>query len=213
MSKPVLSLDMDDPLKFIDSYGSFSIVKVGHNLATGGKGILSALADRGLKVILDLKFVDIPSTIARSIRAWDHESIIGFTVHSASGIDSMKAARDSTDKHVFAVIKLTSIKGNLEEYEEYIYQLYDIGMDFVFPGKWAIVLREKLKNAAFLVPGIRMELPPSDQKDVVSIQEVKCVADYMVIGREVYLSSNPRAKMKKIEDILNIRGEEYGNCY
>jgi len=203
VNKPVLSLDMAEPLKFIDTYGSFAIVKVGHNLAaTHGTRILSALADRGLKVIIDLKFVDIPSTVERSIKSWDHPSVIGFTVHSASGIDALKAARGITDKHVFAVIKLTSIPGTLDDYKELIAQLYKIGLDFVLPGQWAIALRDELKKAAFLVPGIRMDIPAGDQKDVVSVEDVKDIADYLVIGREVYLSENPTAKMRKISSIL-----------
>ncbi|UZN23709.1 orotidine-5'-phosphate decarboxylase [bacterium 3DAC] len=213
MNTPVLSLDMKDPLHFIDTHGSFAVVKVGHNLAVNGKGIISALADRGLKVILDLKFVDIPSTIERSIKSWDHEAIIGFTVHSASGLEAMKAARQATDKHVFAVVKLTSIPGTLEDYMDTIQKLYEIELDFVLPGQWAIALRDKLKDAAFLVPGIRMEIPAGDQKDVVSVEDVKCIADYLVIGREVYLSENPRVKMQKIKDSLGVGRDGYGNCY
>jgi len=58
-----LSLDMEDPLRFIDEHGSFEVVKVGHNLAVKGKAVLDELHKRGLKVILDLKFCDIPSTV------------------------------------------------------------------------------------------------------------------------------------------------------
>jgi len=202
MNIPVLSLDMEDPLSFIDRYGSFETVKVGHNLAVYGKGVLGALADMGLTVIIDLKFADIPSTVMRSIRAWDHPAVIGFTVHSGAGIDSMKAAREATDKHVFAVVKLTSVEGILQDYIETIEKLYDIGMDFVLPGRWARHLREKLSRSAFLVPGIRMERTSDDQKDTITLQEIKGVADYTVIGREVYFDKNPTAKMKKIKDIL-----------
>jgi len=202
MNIPVLSLDMEDPLSFIDRYGSFETVKVGHNLAVYGKGVLGALADRGLGIIIDLKFADIPSTVERSIRAWDHPAVIGFTVHSGAGIDSMKAARNATDKHVFAVVKLTSVSGTLQDYMDTIEKLYDIGMDFVLPGRWALHLREKLQRSAFLVPGIRMERKSDDQKDTITVQKIKGVADYIVIGREVYLDKNPTAKMRSIKEIL-----------
>ncbi|MBZ4650755.1 MAG: pyrF, partial [Thermosipho sp. (in: Bacteria)] len=50
---PVLSLDMESPLEFIDKYGSFDTVKVGHNLAIFGKKILDEFEKRNIKVILD----------------------------------------------------------------------------------------------------------------------------------------------------------------
>lgn len=195
--KLVLSLDMEDPIDFIDRYGSFEHVKVGHNLAVFGKSVLDELAKRNLKVILDLKFTDIPSTLVRSIRAWDHPSIIGFTMHAASGIDSIKAALESTDKLIFVVVKLTSIEGSLEEYTQQVETLRLLGCSFVLPGSWAIKLRKKI-SGKILVPGVRMERSADDQKDVVTLEQIKNVADFAVIGREVYKSQDPKAAMEKM---------------
>lgn len=213
MNIPVLSLDMKDPLHFIDTYGSFPVVKVGHNLASHGKSIMSALHDRGLEIILDLKFIDIPSTVERSIKAWNHDAIIGFTVHASAGLDAIKAARDATRKHIFVIVKLTSIPGTLEDYMATIMKLYDIGVDFVLPGKWAIALRKTLPNASFLVPGVRMEVEAEDQKDVISLDKIIGIADYIVIGREIYKSSSPKEKLETIRRILNTRGEIHGDSY
>jgi len=201
MIKPVLSLDMEDPLEFIRKYGSFEIVKVGHNLAINGRKILDELQNMGLKVILDLKFCDIPSTVSRSIRSWDHDVIVGFTVHSASGIESIKAAIDSTDKMVFSVIKLTSIKGELKDYLDLTLKLDDIGSNFVLPGSWAVELRGKLKGR-FLIPGIRMKVSPGDQVDVITINKIKQLNDFAVIGREVYLSKDPIKRIKEIKEMI-----------
>ena len=198
---PVLSLDMEDPLKFIDEHGCFEVVKVGHNLAVKGKTVLDELHKRGLKVILDLKFCDIPSTVERAIKSWDHPSIIGFTVHSCAGFESVERAMKATNKHVFVVVKLTSLAGDLGEYMEKILKLNEMGCDFVLPGSWARELRGRIKGK-ILVPGIRMEVSADDQRDVVTLEEIKDVADFGVFGREVYLSKDPREKMEKIREMI-----------
>lgn len=196
---PVLSLDMKNPINFIKEHGSFDVVKVGHNLAIHGKKILDELEKMNLKVILDLKFCDIPSTVSRSIKSWDHPAIIGFTVHSAAGTDSVKAALDSTNKIIFSVVKLTSQPGDLSDYIKTIEELEKLGSSFVLPGKWAIKLRNTL-TGKFLVPGIRMEVQSHDQKDVITLDSIKEIADFAVLGREIYLSNNPGEKIKKIKE-------------
>jgi len=198
---PVLSLDMEHPLEFVEKYGTFEHVKLGHNLAMEGRKILDELFKKGLKVILDLKFVDIPSTVERSIRSWDHPCVIGFTVHSACGIDAVRAALGATNKRIFVVIKLTSIPGDLDDYIEMIEKFDDLGTDFVMPGKWARKLRTRIKGK-FLVPGIRMEAAVEDQKDVVTLEDVRGIADYVVLGREVYRSADPALKIKKIKELI-----------
>lgn len=198
----VLSLDMDEPLSFIEQYGSFEHVKVGHNLAVFGKTVLDELAERDLKVILDLKFADIPSTVARSIKAWDHSAIVGFTVHSVAGVESIRAALESTDKLVFVVVKLTSIEGYLEDYIWQIESLRFLGCSFVLPGNWAVKLRKRI-SGKILVPGVRMERGSDDQKDVVTLDQIRNVADYAVIGREVYKSTDPKATMEKMRRLVH----------
>lgn len=198
---PVLSLDMESPLEFIDKYGSFDTVKVGHNLAIFGKKILDEFEKRNIKVILDLKFCDIPSTVSRSIKSWDHPAIIGFTVHSAAGIESVKAALDSTEKIIFSVVKLTSQVGELSDYLKTIEELENIKSSFVLPGRWAINLRKKL-SGKFLVPGIRMQIKADDQKDIITLGQIKDIADFAVLGREIYLSENPKEKIEKIKEEL-----------
>ncbi|PLV57401.1 orotidine-5'-phosphate decarboxylase [Thermotoga sp. SG1] len=198
---PVLSLDMEDPIGFIEENGSFDVVKVGHNLVVHGKKIFDELEKRNLKIILDLKFCDIPSTVERSIKSWDHPAIIGFTVHSCAGYESVERALKATKKHVFVVVKLTSMEGSLEDYLDKIERLNELGCDFVLPGPWAKVLREKIKGK-ILVPGIRMEVKADDQKDVVTPEEIKEIADFAVLGREIYLSENPREKIEKIKEMI-----------
>lgn len=202
----VLSLDMEDPILFIDKFGSFEYVKVGHNLAAKGKSILDELYNRGYQVILDLKFSDIPSTVARSIKAWDHPCIVGFTVHANAGMQSVRAALEATDKQIFSVIKLTSLSGNLEDYKDQILALARLGSSFVLPGTWAIKMRNKI-GGKILVPGIRMEQGKDDQKDVVSLWDILKIADFAVIGREVYKAQDPGLKIKKIIEKVKLWSE------
>ncbi len=200
--KPVLSLDMENPIDFIDKYGTFTHVKIGHSVAVHGKQILREFERRNLKVIVDLKFVDIPSTVARSIRAWDDPCVEGFTVHSACGIDAVKAAMESTDKLIFVVVKLTSIEGELEEYKDLIKALTNLGCSFVLPGKWAVELRSNI-NGKILVPGVRMKRDADDQRDVVHLNDILGIADYAVLGREVYKSQDPKTLIDEVRRMLN----------
>lgn len=203
VTEPVLSLDMENPIEFIEKFESFDYVKVGHNLAVQGKRVLDYFYDKGYKVILDLKFSDIPSTVARSIRAWDHPAIVGFTVHANAGIESVKAALDSTDKMIFSVIKLTSLPGRLEDFEDTIVGLSRLGSSFVLPGTWALKMRSRI-GGAILVPGIRMEQSKDDQKDVVSLWDVFGVADFAVLGREVYKAKDPSEKIAFIKEKVRL---------
>ncbi len=203
-TEPVLSLDMEDPIEFIKTYGSFKYVKVGHNLAVEGKRILDFFEENDYKVILDLKFADIPSTVSRSIKSWDHPAIVGFTLHSSAGVESIKAGLETTDKAIFSVIKLTSISGELEDYIVLIEQLSKLGSSFVLPGIWAIKLHKKI-GGKILVPGIRMEVGKDDQKDVVTFNDINGIADFAVLGREIYKSQDPSKKIQEIKKM--IRGE------
>jgi len=203
VTEPVLSLDMENPIEFIRKFGSFEYVKVGHNLAVEGKKVLDYFYDNGYKVILDLKFSDIPSTVARSIKAWEHPAIVGFTVHANAGLESIKAALESTDKMIFSVIKLTSLPGKLEDFEHIIVGLARLGSSFVLPGNWAVRMRNKI-GGAILTPGIRMEQSKDDQKDVVSLWDIFGVSDFAVLGREIYKSQNPAEKIKSIKERMRI---------
>lgn len=202
-TEPVLSLDMENPFEFIEKYGSFEYVKVGHNLAVNGKKIFDVLYEKGYKVILDLKFSDIPSTVARSIKSWDHPAIVGFTIHANAGIESVRAALESTEKQIFSVIKLTSLPGKLEDYEDLIIGLARLGSSFVLPGTWAIKMRNKI-GGKILVPGIRMSQGKDDQKDVVSLWDVNGIANFAVIGREVYKAQDPKKKIEEIKERLRV---------
>ncbi len=203
VTEPVLSLDMENPIEFIRKFGSFEYVKVGHNLAVEGKKVLDYFYDNGYKVILDLKFSDIPSTVARSIKAWEHPAIVGFTVHANTGLESIKAAIESTDKMIFSVIKLTSLPGKLEDFEHIIVGLARLGSSFVLPGNWAVKMRNKI-GGAILTPGIRMEQSKDDQKDVVSLWDIFGISDFAVLGREIYKSQNPAEKIKSIKERMRI---------
>ncbi|MCX7653411.1 MAG: orotidine-5'-phosphate decarboxylase [Fervidobacterium sp.] len=202
-TEPVLSLDMEDPIEFVEKHGCFDYVKVGHNLAIKGKTILDVFHNKGYKVILDLKFSDIPSTVARSIQAWEHPAIVGFTIHANAGVESVRAALDSTEKQIFSVIKLTSIPGRLEEYEDLIIGLARLGSSFVLPGSWAVKMRNKI-GGKILVPGIRMTQGKDDQKDVVSLWDIVGIADFAVIGREVYKAQDPKRKIEEIKERMRL---------
>jgi orotidine-5'-phosphate decarboxylase len=104
---------------------------------------------------------------------------------------------------IFSVIKLTSLPGKLEDFEHIILGLARLGSSFVLPGMWAIKMRREI-GGAILVPGIRMEQSKDDQKDVVSLWDIFGIADFAVLGREVYKAKDPGEKIQSIKEKVRL---------
>ncbi len=224
-----LALDVDndqDALAIVaelkDSVGVF---KVGLQLFTAyGPDIVRRIIGMGGRVFLDLKYHDIPNTVAKASAEAVKLGVSIFNVHALGGIDMMKAAAESAketaEKHnlpvptVLAVTILTSmdeksmrkelkITRSLQREVAHLARLSQrAGMHGVVASPQEIkMLRRSLRGEfVILTPGVRPAwAEKDDQKRVMTPGEaVKAGADYIVVGRPVLKASDRKAAVEKI---------------
>lgn len=225
----ILALDVDNQRraeKLVDLlYPEIKIFKVGLQLFTisGGK-IIKYLKDKGAQVFLDLKFFDIPNTVANASREAARLGVDMFTVHAQGGLEMMlqakKAALDESRKLgikppiIIGVTVLTSQdnKGNIMVRVLSLARLAKkAGLGGVVCSvKEAKVLRATLgKDFIIITPGIRMPTgKKDDQKRIATPREaVKSGSDYLVVGRPILEAKDPLiAVIKILEDTDEIIG-------
>jgi len=225
----VLALDVDDFKKADELVGKLSdyvgVFKIGSQLFTAeGAKVVNMVNERGGKVFLDLKFHDIPNTVARAAEVATKLGVFIFNVHTSGGYEMMKAAVEASKKIssalsirkplILGVTLLTSInreilekeigiKKRLEEQVVHLAKLAKVaGLDGVVASSWEIKEIRKACGEDFVIltPGIRPAGKSfDDQKRVMTPREaIKLGADFLVIGRPIRNASNPVEAAKKI---------------
>ncbi len=194
-------------------------VKVGKELFTRcGPEVVRALHARGFEVFLDLKFHDIPNTVAGACRAAADLGCWMMNVHSAGGSAMLEAARDALDAFtprplLVAVTVLTSLDadamhavGILSTPGEQVSRLAALaessGLDGVVCSPLEIADLRKAHGPGFLLvtPGIRPAGSEVDDQARVATPEsaVAAGASYLVIGRPVTRAPEPAAAVSAI---------------
>ena len=223
MSPVVVALDFphgDAALRMADLLDPAKCrVKVGKELFTReGPGIIKALHDRGFELFLDLKYHDIPTTVAKACAVAADLGVWMMNVHASGGARMMTAAKQAVDQAgsgslLIAVTVLTSMEeadlqgvGISCSPMEQVVRLAKLteasGLDgVVCSAKEAPVLRGLLGEAFQLVtPGIRpADADAGDQRRIVTPQQA--LADgvsYMVIGRPITQDMNPAKALDRI---------------
>lgn len=202
--------------------------KIGSELfTTVGPDIVRQIHQRGASVFLDLKFHDIPNTVARAVAAATRLNVQMLTVHASGGLEMMRAAEAAATQTaaelgrsaplVLGVTVLTSLSSdelarigcdaNVGRQVERLAQLaVEAGLRGLVCSPLEIVgLRQILPEHITLVtPGIRFgHATPDDQKRTLSPREaIEAGADWLVIGRPVYTAPNPRAVLEAIYESL-----------
>lgn len=200
-------------------------VKVGKELfVAAGPSVVERLNERGFEVFLDLKFHDIPNTVAGACRSAVRLGVWMLNVHASGGEAMLNAARDAVEGAakrplLIAVTILTSLSsaelaavgfsGSADENVERLARLTQrCGLDgVVCSAQEATRLRAACGPAFKLVtPGIRLpEDAKGDQSRVVTPAEgVRLGADYLVIGRPVTQAKDPRATLESINESLRV---------
>jgi orotidine-5'-phosphate decarboxylase len=195
-------------------------LKVGHELfVRSGPDVVRSLRDLGFAVFLDLKFHDIPNTVAGGCRAGAELGAWLLTVHAAGGRPMMRAAREAVGDGdarplVVAVTMLTSLaQADLHDVgltgtpREGALRLAHLAQECGLDGavcspRELDVLREALPSPFRLVtPGIRPRgSAAGDQKRVMAPGEaVRRGADHLVIGRPITRAPDPLAALAAIE--------------
>jgi len=195
--------------------------------ANGGDGF-KRVADAGLPIFLDLKFHDIPNTVAGAIRAVVPLAQKLFTIHTQGGPEMMRraaeAAAEEADKHgtvkpwVIGVSILTSLDdadlkaiGVQDTVPDQVARLAklaaDNGLDGMVCSPKEITLARAATHADFklVVPGIRPAgSAVGDQKRVMTPQDaVDAGADVLVIGRPITQAADPAEAARAIAASLN----------
>jgi orotidine-5'-phosphate decarboxylase len=202
-----LVLELEDSVRFY---------KLGLELLMAGGyfELLDWLAGRGKKIFVDLKFFDVPATVARAVARLNGRGVTFCTVHGNQGImEAAVAARE--DVKVLAVTALTSLdRGDLEDlgFQCDVPELVlsrarralEAGCDgVVSSGMEAARLREHLDARLLVVaPGIRPvdNRPVDDQKRVVTVEQAfELGADYIVVGRPIRDAKDPKAAAEAIQ--------------
>ncbi len=225
----VLALDVDDFKKAEELVGKLrghvGVFKIGSQLFTSeGAEIVNMVNEKGGKVFLDLKFHDIPNTVARAAEIATKLGVFIFNVHTSGGYEMMKTAAEAAKKIsvtlgirrplILGVTLLTSInqeilekeigiKKRLEEQVVHLAKLAkSAGLDGVVASPWEIQEIRKACGEGFVIltPGIRPAGESfDDQKRIMTPQKaVKLGADYLVIGRPIRNAINPVEAAKEI---------------
>ena len=199
-------------------------VKVGKELfVAAGPAVIEKLHAAGHEVFLDLKFHDIPNTVAAACRAAARLGGWMLNVHASGGEAMMRAAREAVASPgaraplLIGVTILTSLAdadlgrvgftGSAADNAERLARLTrECGLDgVVCSAEEAPRLRAATDPGFLLVtPGIRLDTDArGDQARVVTpVEAVRRGADYLVIGRPVTQSKDPAATLAAIEKSL-----------
>jgi orotidine-5'-phosphate decarboxylase len=195
-------------------------VKVGKELFTvAGPQVVRALMDKGFEVFLDLKFHDIPNTVAAAVKVAAQMGVWMVNVHASGGTRMMQAARQAVDSvpgnktHLIAVTVLTSMSpddlaetGISQSPLDHVVFLAGMakaaGMDgVVCSAQETQTLREQLGDDFLLVtPGIRLPGDDAgDQRRVVTPQDALANgSSYLVMGRSITGALDPVRVLENI---------------
>ena len=214
-----------EALAFADRIlGSGCAVKVGKELFTReGPAIVTALQGRGLRVFLDLKFHDIPNTVAAACRAAADLGVWMVNVHASGGREMMAAAREALGEAagrplLIAVTVLTSLDRprlaevglDLEpaaQVERLARLAAAAGLDGVVCSPQEISLVKAACGHRFLAvtPGVRPAGSAQDDQQRIATPGAACLAgaDQLVIGRPITRASDPMAAIAAIAAEIN----------
>jgi orotidine-5'-phosphate decarboxylase len=190
--------------------------KIGLELFMTGEyfALLDWLVARNKRVFVDLKFFDVPATVAAAVRQLRNRGVTFTTVHGNQSI--MEAAAEAKgDVKVLGVTVLTSLdRGDLDDlgFACDVQQLVlsrarralEAGCDGVVSSGLEAQLLRQFIDARLLVvtPGIRPveNRPSDDQKRVVSVEQaLQYGADYIVVGRPIRDAPDPKAAAERIQ--------------
>jgi orotidine-5'-phosphate decarboxylase len=200
-------------------------VKVGKELFTAsGRHLVESLCARGFQVFLDLKFHDIPNTVAQACKMAAESGVWMVNVHASGGRRMMEAAREALSGYsqrplLIAVTVLTSMEAaDLIEIgidvapERHVQRLAlltrDCGLDGVVCSAQEAVLLKSTLGAGFklVTPGIRLsDSAADDQRRVMTpTAALAAGADYLVIGRPITRADHPLDVLRKINSDIEL---------
>lgn len=212
----IIALDYADPdlaLAFLDQCSAKQCrIKIGNELFTrAGVDFVKAVRARGFEIFLDLKYHDIPNTVAASVQSAAALDVWMVNVHCLGGSAMLTAARDALadlpirplligvsilTSHTQASLRELGLTDTLETHVLQLANMaYSAGLDgLVCSAEEAPLLRSVCGDDFILVcPGIRLaDSQTDDQRRILTPhQAMQNGADYIVMGRPITRSADP----------------------
>ena len=234
MQELLVALDVDSrdqALALADQLrGTVGGFKIGSRLFTiEGPSLVTTLADRGDRVFLDLKYHDIPTVVAESVRAAGRLGAGMLTVHTAGGEAMLTGAAEAAaaldqPPHVVGVTVLTSFdEGELnqigvprtlgDQVESLAALAVASGLDGIVASPRELVpLRQRLGSAPLIVtPGIRGGAAGASggddqQRTLDPAEALHAGASYLVVGRPIIAAAAPLAAARAITNACQTTG-------
>ncbi|MBB1469414.1 orotidine-5'-phosphate decarboxylase [Pseudoalteromonas sp. SG41-5] len=226
--KVLIALDYDDQqtaLNFVKQLSPDTCrLKVGKEMFTYfGPAFVKELIDLGFDVFLDLKFHDIPNTVAKAVTAAAKMGVWMVNVHASGGVEMMTKAKQALEHFgdkaplLIAVTVLTSmdaaeltrlgVEKTPAEQVIYLAKLAkESGLDgVVCSAQEAKKLKAELgEDFKLVTPGIRPAgSDAGDQKRIMTPkQAIEDGSDYLVVGRPITQAADPVAVLKEINDSI-----------
>ncbi|OUL25120.1 orotidine 5'-phosphate decarboxylase [Nostoc sp. RF31YmG] len=219
--------DLQSAIALVDQLPQVGFWKVGLELFTStGPKILELLKSRQKRIFLDLKFHDIPNTVAGACQAAARYGVDLLTIHTTAGKDALKAATEAVrtgaaqagvqPPKLIAITLLTSISARQLAFDlkiplelpEYTLEMaliaQETGLDGAVCSPQEVAqLRQTCRDDFLLVcPGVRPTwADKADQKrSLTPAQAIKAGADYLVIGRPITTAADPELAWKRISE-------------
>jgi orotidine-5'-phosphate decarboxylase len=231
MNRILVALDVSTPAEALalaqSLRGEVGGFKIGKQLFTAaGPDIVRALTSKGDRVFLDLKFHDIPNTVAGAVRSACGLGVWMVNVHASGGRAMMAAARRAADESaaaggakplVIAVTVLTSLSAadlasvgvNASPIDQAVRLAglaQEAGLDGVVasPQETAAIRAACGPDFAIVTPGIRgggaQSSPDDQQRTLTPAQAIAAGSSYLVVGRPITGAKDPRAAARAIAD-------------
>ena len=225
-TKPKLCIALDNPTyeenlnlaTELQEYSKDLWLKIGfRSFIRDGREFIDELKNMGYNIFLDLKLYDIPNTMADAAEEIAKMDVDMFNIHASAGVRAMREVITRLKKFekrplVLAVTALTSFSN--EEFKEiygddiekkaikFAKDAYESGLDGVVCSVWESLEIKNNTDKSFitLTPGIRpFGEDTGDQKRVADIKKAKeNESDFIVVGRPIYKSQNPKKIVKQI---------------
>lgn len=221
MTQVIVALDVDTILKQEDLLkrlkGTITYYKVGLQLFTAhGKRAVDLVLRHGGKVFLDLKFLDIPQTVAHAVREAQRLGVSAVSLHLWGGPDMVQAAASVSPRpQLWGVTVLTSMqpsdlrifhsRAQLPTMVKNLAKMGHLhGADGIICSAQDVAfIRKNLRHLdlSFITPGIRpVDSAANDQRRIMTPGEAaRQGIDYIVIGRPITMAPDP---LRAAQDIL-----------